>query len=723
VESRVEREPGTVQRFADRAGGPTLFMGANYQSGVVCAEVLRLVAWQQRSPMAVLHAVVEGRALVGGGQYGFDLRVVTPEEDVLIEVKASPLPEEIRELLARLGKLPAGPRVRLVHGKATKWTTALDRLVRYAGEATDDAGLRALVEASGDDDLASLFGDVASDSAELLARMDAPEFLAPSSLARGVETASRLLAGDQGPDLVRRVLALAAVGAEDRADIRVGELLDGLVDDGVVARLDVAGPLGDGRLAVAVAVLDRCPAPLPESVLAAALGLPAGGAAEVLDGLIAAGMVLHDNDGRLWRPRGGARLSGEGADLALRAALEGLLAIPAARHGERVAQVPNVLSLSHALVGSSPGVVAGGFKSYDKAVKATGDLSAVHRLASLALDAATRDTGLPAKEVLDLRGHARICGTAWVLQRVDMPAEAARQMVLARLESAEAGSRDNLAFADKCQGRLSRLTAEDLDAAGESTAAAAAYAASRMQLDAGYSAFTELLRAPEFARLDEEPGECLALRARTELSAGRLDEAERYAALAHVELDHLTDQRKACADVCLVDAELVMARARDGMAPEEARARILATADGLQGVLDEFRPATADPATVDVGASEIVGRTLRVLGVLALEAGDDATAAVLFDQAAEQFERVDQARTAYRCRAAALELTGAVPAELLAALRAAGADDATTVEAHRLHALAPARGPAPARHWEALAERGRVEAAARVHEWTDRRAV
>lgn len=721
--SKPERKPGTVQRFADRAGGPTLYMGANYQSGVVCSEVLRLVAWQQRSPMAVLHVVVEGRALAEGGQFGFDLHVLTPEEDVLIEVKASPLPEEVRELLARLGSLGPGPRVRLVHGKATKWTTALDRLVRYAGEATDDAGLRALVAAADDDDLTSLLADVAGGSRQLLLRMDAPEFRPPVSLTRDVEMHARLLAGDRAGDLIRRIGELADLAAEVRADIRVGELLDGLVADGVVARLDIAGPLADGRLTVALAVLDRCPAPLPEPVLSAALALPAGGALEVLGELIDAGMVVHDGDGRLWRPRGGARLSGDDADLALRAALERLLVIPHERHGERVAQVPNVLSLAHKLVGSAPALVARVFKDYDKAVKATGDLSAVHRLASLSLDASTRAGDLPARDALELRGHARICGTAWVLQRVGLPADAAAQMDLARRESAEAASRDNLAFADKCQGRLSRLTAEDHAAGGDGAAADAAYDLSRHQLDAGYEAFTALLSEPEFTRLEEEPGECLALRARTELSQGRLDEAERYAALAHAELDHLPDQRKAWADTCLVDAEAAMARVKDGIPPEQARARLLACADSLQDVLDQFRGAAANPATVDVGASEIVGRTLMVLAVLARDTGDDATAALLFNEAAEQFERVDQARTAYRCRAAALDLTNAVPAELLAALRAADADEATTVEAHRLHAVAPAQGPAPDRHWAVLAERGRVEAAARVHEWTDRRAV
>lgn len=245
---------------------------------------------------------------------------------------------------------------------------------------------------------------------------------------------------------------------------------------------------------------------------------------------------------------------------------------------------------------------------------------------------------------------------------------------------------------------------------------------SRTQLGSGYRMFTELVLEPEFAAYVEEPGECLALRARTELSQGRIDEAERYAALAHAELDHLTEQRKAWADTCLVDAEVALAQIRDGKS--EDTAGVMAEQKGrLAKVLEQFRTAAKrGAATVDVGASEIVGRTLIVLATVAVESGDEPEAARLYEQAAEQFERVDQGRTAYRCRARALDLTGGVPAELLAALRAAQADDGTRVEAYRLHVQAPPAASPPAWHWERLVARGRDESAARLHVWTDRQA-
>jgi hypothetical protein len=110
---------------------------------------------------------------------------------------------------------------------------------------------------------------------------------------------------------------------------------------------------------------------------------------------------------------------------------------------------------------------------------------------------------------------------------------------------------------------------------------------------------------------------------------------------------------------------------------------------------------------VEVGANEIVARTLQVLGQVALETGDAERAAGLLNDAARHFERVDQVRAEYRCRAQALELQQAVPEELLAALasvdadpgvsaakaapttRPTGSDHDTRCEA--VHGLAPAK--------------------------------
>lgn len=725
TDQKPNRKPGALQRFADQAGGPSVFAGANYQTGIACAELLRLLVWQQQSPLAPLSVVCEPRAVRSKAQLGFDLRVVEPDQDRFDEVKASPQPAEVQELVARLDKISDGQTVRLVHGKDTVWTRALDRLVGLAHEAVTDDELTTLVDAAADDNVTTLLSgvpDTAPGRRLLLRRMDAPYWVPAALLSSLAETTARMLAGDRADQLLRLLRDRIGAASERRVDLVVSQVLDDLVGAGLVVRLDVQAPSADPNLASAIAVLDRCPVPLPEPVLAGALGLAEGGAAALLDELCRARMVLCE-DNTLWRAPGPSRVSADRAMPAITRSLELLLSIPKDAHGERVGQVLNVLSLATAAREHHPGLVATAFQEYDKAVKATGDLSAVYRLSKLSLDAATAvpADGADTKALLKLRGHARICGVGWVLQRVGLPQDAARQMDQARQESEQGGSRENLAFIDKCNGRLSRLTAEDLAEAGEPAGAEEAYDLSRLQLDSGYDQFRALVVEPEFARHVEEPGECLALRARTELSQGRLDDAERYAELAHRELDHLADARKAWADTCLVDAEAALARVRDG--EHEDPASVLdEQKDRLAKVLDQFWAAATPGPTVDVGASEIVGRTLMVLATVARETDGFPEAARLYEKAAGQFERVDQGRTAYRCQAQALDLTGAVPAELVAALQAAQADDGTRVEAYRLHTQTPLEADPPSWHWERLVARGQSESAARVHTWTDRQA-
>lgn len=722
----VPRPVGGAQAWADKAGGPGVFSGVNFQVAVAVMELLTLLTWQGQSPLRVQRVGCESRVGARKGQLGFDLRVTTPEEDRLDEVKASPVPAEIQELLGRLGAFGSGRLVvRLVHGKANKWTRALDKLVEYSREAVDEAGLRDL--AGRNPDVQTLLGHVGVADGESVwdsvRRMALPVFLPPDVLHQQIRLAALTLAGDRAQELVARLSARVSEASQRRETVLVSALRDELLGVGLVPVAQVARADGGPLLARAVVVLDRCPVPLPERVLSAALGLAEGGAAALLADLVDAGVVF--SDGRvLWRPPGGPPLGATDTARVFADVLSGLLALP--EHGLRVRQVPNVVAMTREAAVADPALAARAFRSYDKASKATGDLSAVYVLAGLSLDAAARSVvggAAASAESLELRGHARICGIAWVQQRVGMLDDAARQMEKARNESDLAASRDNLAFVDKCQGRLSRLRGEDALAAGDVDAAEEWFCVSEQQLRAGLRQFKVLLREPAFARLEEEPGECLALLARTALSAGRLDDAEDLAGQAHAELDYLPDERKAWADTCLLEAEVALHRVRDGSVPDPS-AVIAAQERRLGDVLRLFDldPAPGGGAAVDVGASEIVARTLVLQGVLANEAGRVEDAVRLYEQAAELYVRVDRDSEAYRLRAMALELSGAVPHELLAAVAAAGADDGATVEAHALYLADRPGAHRPEDYWARLVNHGRVTAAARVHLWTDRRA-
>jgi hypothetical protein len=115
VSATDERRPGQVQQFADRAGGPTLYEGTGYQTGVSLLEALALLARQQQSPLAVLRLRCESRVPVGGGQFGFDLGVVTADDDRQMEIKSSPVKGDVLEIVARAGHCRRRPQ----HNAAT----------------------------------------------------------------------------------------------------------------------------------------------------------------------------------------------------------------------------------------------------------------------------------------------------------------------------------------------------------------------------------------------------------------------------------------------------------------------------------------------------------------------------------------------------------------------------------------------------------------------------
>lgn len=139
----------------------------------------------------------------GEGQLGFDLRVVTPEEDRL---------DEVEELLGRLAALEEGAvTLRLVHAKATKWTAALGSLVGYAREAADDGELRRLVSDRADGEVTTLLAQVGVQAGgtvwEALGRMDPPAWVGgdtrrpgPAVRAPGSRRAGSAMAMASPPD-------------------------------------------------------------------------------------------------------------------------------------------------------------------------------------------------------------------------------------------------------------------------------------------------------------------------------------------------------------------------------------------------------------------------------------------------------------------------------------------------------------------------------------------
>lgn len=723
-----EARLGRVQRFADSAGGPAGMVGTEYQVMVACHEALMLLSSVQSYPITLARLRCESRVLVAEGQLGFDVGVITDDDDRQIEVKTAPVRDEIVELLARLPVLESQGRVtQLVHAKETAWTTALADLVSNAWEAADEAELDQIVGLAGSR-RQELYNCIPAQSRPgkllLLRSMCHPNLLPLKGLKSLLQMQATAIAGDHGGALLLELGELIRQAFQNRRTWEITDLHRVLTEKGLIRLITVVAIPEDSLMVRAIAVLDECVAPLSSEILDGALGVGQGATATALRGHVEAGQV-ELTGGEFWRVSRSSRIPKPVVGDALVRTLRTLIDAPPPTHKARILQVTNVLALAIACAADHPDVAARAFRPYDKASKATGDFSTVYRLAHTALRAAEvagSRSGLSPEEQITflwLRGHARICGTAWTLQRVGQITEAADQMDQARIESTEGHAVDNLAFGDKCQGRLSRLRAEQLIAQGLPSDAVQWFERSRVQLEAAYRQFTALVVQPEYARCDEEPGECLALRARTELSAGDLTAASNYAKRAHDELDYLGPKRKASADVALVDAEIALAVSRLTDETEAARIVLATQRAHLSEVLDQFSGQADSVLALDVAANEIMGRTLQVLGQLAREVGDDSGASDLLKRAATHFERLGQIRVAWRCQAAALDLRGDLPAELAAALAASDASDGCRVEAARLHDADPRPG-APERHWQSLVERGRLNAINLDHPWIDR---
>jgi hypothetical protein len=688
-----------------------------------------------QDPLATTILRCEARDVIpfkgGVGQLAYDLGIEDAGHRLQHEMKSNPTGAEIKALAARLAHLRSQDvRLKLCHGNDTPWSDVLVALVRDAAEAgEDDSRLLELVRASGDTRRMELLAEVGDEPAALLRRMAAPEHRSPLVVEEQLQLYAQVLAPPgMSHSLVEAVKARLNRGFVERESIPIAELEAHLDQRGLLKASAAIMPLVDGGdLHPALFVLQRCPVPLVRAALAAGLEIDVASLTSLLSDHIAASVVLEVGD-RLFCPRPPQLLaSSSKCEQVSAGTLAALLAMPLARHGDRVRQAPNVVALAEVCMDHHPHLVAGSFRNFDKAVKASGNLTLVRRLARHAITA-TRATGQVVagsvaeaeKTALFLRAHARICGTSWVAQRTGELDIAMSEMAQARIESDVAESADNLAFIDKCTGRFKRLQAERFLADGDGASAAHEFASSMVSLARGYEQFEKLAASADYPHLDEEPGECQTLLARTYLSNQQLDLAQETNNLAHRLLDGLSMPRKAWGDACLVDAEISLARARSGdEAAEVSASRLAEQLKHVTEIQVRFSPTGKDNA-FDPGASEIIARAHRVAAGLYEALGSLSTAREELQEAARLFEELELRSEAYGCLWQATLLGDPVPEGLQEALKRQRADAATSVEALHAHSLTGCGGDQSVGYWDSVVSQGRRHAVSRMYPWRDR---
>ena len=302
-----------------------------------------------------------------------------------------------------------------------------------------------------------------------------------------------------------------------------------------------------------------------------------------------------------------------------------------------------------------------------------------------------------------------ICGLSWVDQRIDKLQRARHYAEESLRLGDELEWGRNTAFCHKCLGRLLRMEAEvERDATKRSTL----LRESLVYLERAIPFFEALKNEPDLGPDCEDVGECLSLLGRTYLIARDILSSRRAVEAAYQILDQFRG-RKAWADLLILDGELNLAEGVPETALDRSDAVLRALGEG------------------DSQLSEIKARAflLRARAHDAMQNLD--LAAGTFGQAAEQYDKLNDAAKAYRGRWQEMKLRdrldkGAIPHDLRSALQKQG-DAGVCVEMVRLYsqdigsrptagARAQRAGPSKA-YLQALLRRARIEVRRREVDW------
>ncbi len=192
------------------------------------------------------------------------------------------------------------------------------------------------------------------------------------------------------------------------------------------------------------------------------------------------------------------------------------------------------------------------FDVLDRPMKALGNKQLVEQVATLCVVAT--DHSDRTKEEAECEARARICGLSWVYQRTGRLELAADEAEKSLEVSKNLNLLKNLAFCNKCLGRLSRMRGET----SSNTEERDFHLTKSVEcLNKAIDSFSNLAG---YGNEDPEVGDCHSLLARTYLVAGDLTKAEQH---AYEAIDRITDNvSKDYLDLQILLGELAESRGR-----------------------------------------------------------------------------------------------------------------------------------------------------------------
>jgi tetratricopeptide (TPR) repeat protein len=684
-------------------GGPATTAGLIYQVNVTVGRILRLCMDLASSPVANPSVQLEARALSGSGDATrWDLGFALTGE--LAEIKLNPGKQDLSEWIIRARRQAESANATqflFIYGSLRgRRLVSLKHLIRIAVEAgTDQAKFDELVELEDIPETQGLLQELGPEARALLLQMKLVE-LGESSLSNEIDLFCKELVGPAKSREFRDFLFARVIdGIPHRGTIHVRELVEELVATREIQLIPMPRIIMQGldrEVRDALLLLSICPSPLPEAVLASAVGVSAWALKESLSSANVRRCVALEND--KWRllpsptqiPKADAVLSGQ----ALRALL-----IFISEHKYQLAgreQVRNALTLAQACMHEDPREVARMFIYLDKPLKGIGDKFLVLRAAEMAISAAKRANPRDKPEAQG-EAHAMICGKSWALQRTGHLSEA---LIVAR-DSRDLGCAiqwdRNTAYCEKCIGRLYRLQAEQTN---DTEQKATLIKESVAHLQEAIRLFSEL---SDFGPEHPEVGDCYSLLGRTWFAAG--NEKEALQAVQKADELIIEQRSKDYLDLLILRGELAERSNRE-------------KAEAL------YSEVLQQEANGDSERSEIVARAYLQRGIIRAAMGKKPEARTDLTAAKRLWDRLEETGNSARAEWELFKLDGAVTPNAASVL--SGVPLPVRVEAIRIHQerLKDYTGPKVARraepgteYWKKLLPEASTKAAVKSQKW------
>jgi tetratricopeptide (TPR) repeat protein len=393
-------------------------------------------------------------------------------------------------------------------------------LARLANEAGDDAEkFSSLVEAQEVSNADEIRARLGFNHQALLERLHVIG-QSMDALRADIEFRVRWLAGARAQDLSQFLFTKFSEGNEVRRSFDVNDLVSDIESAGITLYTPPEVVLADEKPEIAemLFLLQRCKVPLPISVVAKTIEIPAEELEQLLAPFEQGGVITRDADCIRMVPRTTQIIAAGHADLLARA-LGFLLDSLKAQRDEIKSrqQIQNVVALSRACAADRPEAVIDVFERAQSILKAMGDKHLVLEIADLCLGCANR---LETEGAARARALILICGKSWVYQRIERLDEA---MALAR-KSLDLGNKipwpRNTAYCVKCIGRLLRMQAA---VCSDQTQRSTLLIESIDRLKEAVRRFEQ---SAEHGPTDPDTGDCYSLLGRTYLHAGHLQLAD-----------------------------------------------------------------------------------------------------------------------------------------------------------------------------------------------------